>query len=52
MFATSSMHIRVSQMAAAIAAGLTDELLSMQSLCAIMNAENPPKKHGPHKKAV
>jgi hypothetical protein len=33
-------------------AGLTDELLSMESLCAIMDAENPPKKRGPYKKAA
>ena len=33
------------------AAGVTDELLSMESLCAIMDAVNPPKKRGPCKKA-
>ena len=32
------------------AAGVTDELLSMESLCAIMDAANPPKKRGPYKK--
>lgn len=32
------------------AAGITDELLSMESLCAIMDAANPPKKRGPYKK--
>ena len=34
------------------AAGVTDELLSMESLCAIVDAANPPKKRGPYKKAV
>jgi len=32
------------------AAGVTDELLSMESLCAIMDATNPPKKRGPYKR--
>jgi IS1 family transposase len=31
-------------------AGVTDELLSMEHLCAIMDAANPPKKRGPYKK--
>lgn len=31
------------------AAGVTDELLSMEHLCAIMDAANPPKKRGPYK---
>ncbi len=33
------------------AAGVIDELLSMESLCAIMDAASPPKKRGPYKKA-
>ena len=32
------------------AANITDELLSMESVCAIMHAANPPKKRGPYKK--
>jgi hypothetical protein len=32
-------------------AGVTDELLTMEQLCAIMDAANPPKKRGPYKKA-
>ena len=32
------------------AAGITDELLSMESLCAIMDAANPAKKRGSYKK--
>jgi IS1 family transposase len=32
------------------AAGVTDELLTMEHLCAIMDAANPPKKRGPYKK--
>lgn len=31
------------------AANITSELLSMESLCQIMDAENPPKKRGPYK---
>jgi len=31
---------------------LTDEQLSMESLCAIMDAANPPKKRGRYKKAA
>jgi hypothetical protein len=38
-------------MAASQAAGVTDELLAMESVCAIMDAANPPKKRGPYKKA-
>jgi hypothetical protein len=34
------------------AAGVTDELLTMEHLCAIMDAANPPKKRGPYKKAI
>ena len=33
-------------------AGITDELLSMENLCAIMDAANPAKKRGPYKKAA
>ena len=31
-------------------AGVTDELLTMEHLCAIMDAANPPKPRGPYKK--
>lgn len=34
----------------AMAAGVTDELLSMEHLCAIMDAARPPKKRGAYKK--
>lgn len=34
------------------AAGVTDELLSMESLCAIMDAANPPNMRGRYKKAA
>ena len=47
-FCRQHKSLRVSP---AMEAGLTDELLSMESLCAIMDAENPPKKRGPYKKA-
>jgi hypothetical protein len=33
------------------AANITSELLSMESLCQIMDTENPPKKRGAYKKA-
>jgi hypothetical protein len=33
-------------------AGIAKELMSMADLCAIMDAENPPKKRGPYKKAA
>ncbi len=33
-------------------AGVTDELLTMEHLCAIMDAANPPKKRGPYRKQV
>jgi hypothetical protein len=33
-------------------AGVTDELLTMEHLCAIMDAANPPKARGPYKKKV
>jgi IS1 family transposase len=36
----------------AMQAGIAKELMSMESLCAIMDAENPPKKRGPYKKAT
>ncbi len=36
----------------ALAAGVTDELLSMESLCAIMDAASPPKKRGPYKRST
>jgi len=32
------------------AAGVTDELLSMEHLCTIMDAAKQPKKRGPYKK--
>jgi hypothetical protein len=30
----------------------TDELLSMEHLCKLMDEANPPKKRGPYKKAT
>ncbi|HEX4534780.1 MAG TPA: hypothetical protein VH000_11155 [Rhizomicrobium sp.] len=36
----------------AMAAGVTGELLSMETLCAMMDDANPPKKRGPYKKAA
>jgi hypothetical protein len=33
-----------------MAAGITDELLSMEHLCTIMDAASPAKKRGPYKK--
>jgi hypothetical protein len=35
-----------------MAAGVTDELLSMEHLCKLMDEANPPKKCGPYKKAM
>jgi hypothetical protein len=35
-----------------MAADVTDELLSMEHLCRIMDAETPLKKRGPYKKAT
>jgi hypothetical protein len=46
-FCPQHKSLRVSP---AMAAGLTDELLSMESLCTIMDEANPPKKRGPYKK--
>ncbi|HTQ15432.1 MAG TPA: IS1 family transposase [Rhizomicrobium sp.] len=34
----------------AMQAGIAKELMSMADLCAMMDAENPPKKRGPYKK--
>jgi hypothetical protein len=34
----------------AMAAGITDELLSMEHLCTIMDVASPAKKRGPYKK--
>jgi IS1 family transposase len=34
------------------AAGVTDELLSMEHLCQLMDAASPPKKRGPYRKAA
>lgn len=34
------------------AAGLTDEILGMEHLCALMDAANPPKARGPYKKKI
>jgi IS1 family transposase len=48
-FCRQHKSLRVSP---AMAAGVTDELLSMEHLCRIMDAENPPKKRGPYKKAA
>jgi hypothetical protein len=36
----------------AMAAGLTDHLMSMEEVAAMIEAANPPKKRGPYKKAV
>ena len=36
----------------AMAAGLTDELLSMEHLCTIMDAASPAERHGTYKKAA
>jgi IS1 family transposase len=36
----------------AMQAGIAKELMSMEDLCAIMDAANPPKKRGPYKKAA
>lgn len=46
-FCRQHKSLRVSP---AMAAGVTDELLSMEHLCRIMDAENPPKPRGPYKK--
>lgn len=48
-FCRQHKSLRVSP---AIQAGITDELLSMEHLCRIMDAENPPKKRGPYKKTA
>jgi hypothetical protein len=48
-FCRQHKSLRVSP---AMEAGLTDELLSMESLCAIIDVANPPKKRGPYKKAA
>ena len=36
----------------AMAAGLTDKLMDMADIAAMIDAENPPKKRGPYKKVV
>lgn len=48
-FCRQHKSLRVSP---AMAAGVTDELLSMEHLCRIMDAETPPKKRGPYKKVA
>lgn len=48
-FCRQHKSLRVSP---AMAAGVTDELLSMEHLCRIMDEANPPKKRGPYKKAT
>jgi hypothetical protein len=48
-FCRQHKSLRVSP---AMAAGVTDELLSMEHLCKLMDDANPPKKRGPYKKAV
>jgi hypothetical protein len=40
------------RVSSAMAAGVTDELLSMEHLCKLMDEANPPKKRGPYKKAA
>jgi IS1 family transposase len=46
-FCRQHKSLRVSP---AMAAGVTDELLSMENLCAMMDAAKPAKKRGPYKK--
>ena len=48
-FCRQHKSLRVSP---AMAAGVTDELLSMEHLCRLMDEANPPKKRGPYKKSV
>jgi IS1 family transposase len=48
-FCRQHKSLRVSP---AMAAGITDELLSMEHLCKLMDDANPPKKRGPYKKAA
>jgi IS1 family transposase len=48
-FCRQHKSLRVSP---AMAAGVTDELLSMGHLCKLMDEANPPKKRGPYKKTV
>ena len=48
-FCRQHKSLRVSP---AMAAGVTDELLSMEHLCKLMDEANPPKKRGPYKKAA
>jgi hypothetical protein len=45
-------HHKTLRVSPAMAAGLTDELLSMEHLCTIMDAASPAKKRGPYKKAA
>ena len=47
-FCRQHKSLRVSP---AMQAGLTDELLSMEHLCKLVDEANPPKKRGPYKKA-
>jgi IS1 family transposase len=46
-FCRQHKSLRVSP---AMAAGVTDELLSMEHLCKLMDEANPPKPRGPYKK--
>jgi hypothetical protein len=46
-FCRQHKSLRVSP---AMAAGVTDELLSMEHLCKIMDDARPPKQRGPYKK--
>ena len=48
-FCRQHKSLRVSP---AMSAGITDELLSMEHLCKLMDDANPPKKRGPYKKAT
>jgi hypothetical protein len=48
----SGAHRMTPAQAAGVDSRLTDELLTMEHLCAIMDAANPPKPRGPYKKAT
>jgi len=48
-FCRQHKSLRVSP---AMQAGIADRLMSMEDLCGMMDAANPPKKRGPYKKTV